>query len=240
MSENLKSPLSKDGSSPSDTAQTLNMDLSLNGVSRRRLVRAGLAAAPVMLVLKSQSALATGTRDSGVNCKTSVWASLKAAGGCRSHSPQTTTETNCRLYSDSKWGTETHADCDKKYHHKSTRLARKEVPVDDDANDDYCGVNSSMRDVCAGKKRDSNNNVTNLSDSGKDKFARHCASMVLNIRVLKSCPVDEPTVKSMWRNCKNGGVWTPPSGGTGWTRDDCNEYFDYVCGVIPSGWKTCT
>jgi hypothetical protein len=191
-------------------------------IARRSLIRAGLAAAPVMLALKSQSALAT----TGAECKPSVWASLKAAKGCQtSHMPQGG-YTKCKHYSD--WAQSNHTECTKKYHAKAGRSANQYVPL----YGDHFGTESSLKDICGGNKRVLSSGryvMQPISDAGLDKLGKHCAAMILNVRVDKNCPLDEPTIKKLWQDCKTTGRCSPATG-VSWTASDCNEYFDFVCG----------
>lgn len=216
------------------TVLPISADQSVGGVSRRNLVRAGLAAAPVLLVLKSQSALANGT-GTGTHCKPSVWASIKAAGGCRSHSPQQVGGT-CKNFD--YWPDNKSEVCNRKYHNSNLTDSG---PFD---GNDF-GQDSTLKDVCRGSRKVTKNGQPqdeslSTGNASKDKFGKHCASMYLNKTVRGSCPVDVETVKTIWRSCKDGGTWSPAPGAAGWTRDDCNEYFDYIStGTTPPGWKTC-
>lgn len=197
------------------------------GIARRRLIRAGLAAAPVMLGLKSQSALATGTTH--ISC--SAWASLSAAKGCHSSHTQHHAGGTCNNYD--YWTSHQSGECDKGFHRRTNHRHQTDyskcVPFEGSEFQD-----KSLRDICKG-------NVSS-GDSKKDKLAKHCASMYLNLKVSGNCPFDEDTIKTIWNSCKNtGGTWTPFTGGQPWDRDDCNEYFDYVCkGTAPLSWdNTC-
>ena len=203
--------------------------LAISGVARRRLVRAGLAAAPVILALKSQSALATGSGGTGHHMTCSAWASVSAAKGCHSsHSAQHTGGT-CKSYQD--WAHSNNSQCNKKFHKKTDWRGvidySKCVPFD---GSDYS--DKSLKEICKG--------VVSSGDSKKDKLAKHCAAMYLNIKVDANCPLDEATVKTIWNRCKNNaGTWSPVANGKPWNRDDCNEYFDYVCkGTKPQSWGT--
>lgn len=198
------------------------------GLARRRLLRAGLAAAPVMLALKSQSALATGTH---LNC--SVWASLSAAKGCKtSHAP--VSGKTCKSYDD--WASDdTHTECNHKYHDDSNPRTVK-VPF---TGKEFCDKDlkrtvHTLKNVCKGT--DTKGNKFSTGNTEKDELGKHCAAMYLNCKTGNSS-VTEAQVKSMWASCKDGGMWTAP-GGHQWTRKDCNEYFNYVCkGKTPSGWS---
>jgi hypothetical protein len=212
-----------------------------DGVSRRRLIRAGLAAAPVMLALKSPSALASG----GAHMSCSVWASLKAANGFRSHSPQQVGGT-CKNYD--YWPTaypkkRTNTHCEKRYHSD----VKVSVPFD---GSDFCYKSNgtvqvpNLREVCQGKFDTGNasGKPCSTGSAEKDKLGKHCASMYLNIWVNSNCPLAEKDVKDIWTSCKDGvGTWSPYQGcPKPWTRTDCNEYFDYLCkGTKPASWSSC-
>jgi hypothetical protein len=227
MSENTKIQ----GSVVSDVVAGQGIDA---GLARRRLIRAGLAAAPVMLGLKTQSALAYGS--SGGHCKPSVWSSLKGAKGCHSSHSVDHGGNTCHHHSD--WALSNHSECGKKYHQHSSNF---HVPF---AGSDCTQVGKpvpTLKEVCKGYYGSNSGNLVTSGDTKKDLLAKHCAAMYLNIKVDNKCPIDEPTVHNIWNNCKNNGVWTPPSGGNSWSRDDCIEYFEYVCkGTKPSSWgNTC-
>ena len=203
------------------------------GIARRKLIRAGLAAAPVMLALKSQSALAGGT---GQHLNCSVWASLSAAKGCmKSHAPAP--KSTCDGYD--KWkskDTRSFPKCGYKFHNDG-KSTTQNVPFDGNEFRDSNGYSYSYHDlkmVCGGLDS-KGKSFTGGLNAEKQLLAKHCAAMVLNCSVGNS-PLTETQVKSIWNSCKDGGTWTLPGGGT-WTRTQCNDYFNYVCqGIEPSGW----
>lgn len=199
------------------------------GIARRKLIRAGLAAAPVMLALKSQSALATGTVDH-LHC--SVWASLSAAKGCmKSHAPAP--GKTCLSYDDWKYkDTSSFPKCGHKFHDDGVSWTPK-VPFTGSHFRDSSGIHN-LKMVCAGKNSWGGDFSTGNYE--RDLLGKHCAAMYLNCSVGNS-PLLESHIKSMWDSCKDGGNWTLPSGGT-WSRKQCNEYFNYICkGIEPDGWN---
>lgn len=219
--------------SEKDTSSSPPVVAASAGIARRKLIRAGLAAAPVMLALKGQSALAGGVGGDHLNC--SVWASLSAAKGCmRSHAP--VPGKSCGNYIEWSANT-THPVCNHKFH--SDPNTNNRVPFDDDCFRDW-NANTrshsyhSLRNVCAGKKADG---ITNhyVGDSRKQLLGKHCAAMFLNYQ-QGICPISDVEIKKLWTACKDGsGTWKPPySGSVGWDREQCIAYFEYVCnGVAP-------
>jgi hypothetical protein len=215
---NIQSPVA--ASSPADA-----------GLARRKLIRAGLAGAPVLLGLKSQSALATGSTR-GEHCKPSVWSSLKGAKGCRSSHVVDTGPVNCNHHT--YWAGSTHSDCGKKFHHHATL---PKVPFGgSDCNTTGKPV-PSLKEVCRGYYGSNTGDRVANDSNDKGKLAKHCAAMYLNVTVDRKCPITEQDIHNIWNGCKDGGTWTPGHGGSAWTRTDCIEYFEYVCkGTKPVSW----
>jgi hypothetical protein len=215
-----------------DTPSSVVVNAASAGIARRKLIRAGLAAAPVMLALKSQSALAGG---SGQHLNCSVWASLSAAKGCtKSHAPAP--KSTCNGYD--KWkdvSTTSFTKCGAKFNYDSN--SADNVPFDGyEFRDTYDRRTTyhNLKMVCGGV--DSKGRTFSGVTGDKQLLAKHCAAMILNCSVGNS-PLTESQVKSIWSSCKDGGTWTLPSGGT-WTRTQCNDYFNYIClGIEPSGWQ---
>jgi len=211
-----------------DSPSSAAVVAAATGIARRKLIRAGLAAAPVMLALKSQSALANGTQ-----CLPSVWSSFKAAKrGCLSHGV-TYTGGTCHPYN--YWATQNSYPnfCN---NYKNTRFHSSTK------GGTYCppfgGTNygsKNLRDIC---------NLTGTD--AVTKLAKHCTAMFLNCKQSPStCPVDARTCQTIWSQCSTGGTWVPCTGATAWNIDDCNDYFDYVCGIPnarnpPTGLPLCT
>lgn len=236
--------------------ETDNFVAAATGVSRRSLVRAGLAAAPVMLVLHSKSALATGTGSSNhMTC--SAWASVSAAKGCHnSHTAQHVKKT-CKSYTE--WKDRDDAECGKRFHEHSSR---KHVPFygkDCTKSTNAGDFVPTLKEVCKGRFiqpvytivgyqswgvpiKEASYPVVTTGDPRKDLLAKHCAAMHLNATVENNCPLSTDQIKQVWGSCKDGGHWSPPSGGKTWSRDDCIDYFEYVCnGNEPASWgSTCS
>lgn len=195
--------------SKSGNATDAGIKLATGGLNRRKVIRAGLSAAPVLAGLKSQSALAT----NGI-CTPSIWSSIKAANFCVSGGapPQ---QNPCKPHS--WWCNSSHSSCNTLFHGTAANCAG------------YAGTHftttRNFKQVCQTAS------VSGLQDD-KSKLGRHCAAMHLNATVYSSsCPVSVSTCKAIWTACRNGGTWTPVSGGPAWTRSDCIAYFDYVCGI---------
>jgi hypothetical protein len=191
----------------SNTAHQTDPGNKLGGLSRRRVIRAGLSAAPVLAGLKSQSALAT----NGI-CTPSIWSSLKAANYCVSRGRVTQFST-CSPYT--HWSTQNHNACGTKYHGSTSGCAG--------FGGTHFGT-KTLKQVCG----------TTTTDK-KSVLGRHCAAMHLNATLSSSsCPINVATCQDIWNKCGEQGVtWTPVTGGPAWSRDDCISYFDYVCGIKP-------
>lgn len=201
--------------SPQRDSSSVDSDaLRGDGVSRRKLVRAGLASAPILMGLKSESALATGS----VVCKPSMWASIKAAN-CKLSRQVIAPKGTCRDYV--YWSKQNDDDCNRKFH--NTSYKKNGVT--------YAGANFSttffktdkaLKDVCK--------NDWSVYGGARDELSRHCAAIFLSIKKGDSCPITEATCKAMWTGCKGGGTWSVPGTNVKWTAADCNEYLSYVCG----------
>lgn len=196
------------------------------GIARRKLIRAGLVAAPVMLALKSQSALATGTPG---HCMPSVWASFKASPKvCLSHGVTIAGGTcNSHVY----WKDKTSYPnfCND---HTKTRFH------DYSSSGKYCPPfdgtkfgSKNLKEIC---------NLTETDE--QTKLAKHCTAIFLNCKAGYDSPIDATTCRNIW---KSGGVYTPAPGATPWNINQCNDYFDFICGIPnprnpPFGIPACT
>ncbi len=183
------------------------------GMDRRSLIRAGLAGAPVLLGLTSKSAMAGTTH---VTC--SVWSSFKASSkSCLSHGALTGGGT-CKSYNYWKGQTYYPNFCSDYRNSRFHSVTNKYCPP---FSGSKYGTGYTMRDIC------------NLGGTtAVDKLARHCAALYLSAKEdSASCPITTSTCRTIWQNCSAGGTWTPYAGATPWTIDDCNDYFDYVCGI---------
>jgi hypothetical protein len=192
------------------------------GMARRRLIRAGLAAAPVMLGLTSQSALAgNGSTNPGVICKPSMWASMKAASTCLSHAGGNPTGT-CKKYSD--WANNSTVACKTHKYHPVTNPTASYHQLN------TCYGTRTVVDVC------SLPSLSVPSGSGlslaKHKLGQHCAGMYINLQQGLPCPVSLADCQRIWQSCLTTDSCTPVVGATyTWTTDECNGYFDYICGI---------
>lgn len=198
-------------------------------VARRSLLRAGLASAPVLAGLRSQSALATGT---GNHMTCSVWASVKAAQGCRNSHTTMHVGNTCRSYL--HWQNVDNTHCNKIFHQSTGYF------------DDICYKSSAtMRDVCRGTFSNGSSIIRTgyTVTSKKSEFSKHCAAMYVNAMTDATCPIKATEIQSIWSKCRDGGYAPPPNipGAGGWHRDEWCDYFNYICrGVQPSSWgSTC-
>ncbi len=181
-----------------------------DGVSRRRLIRAGLSAAPVVAALKSNSVLAGGT---GTQCvKPSAFASLKNANF--DHSRWDATNMNCSCVRPQDW---CHRDYKCKDHKlsKHTMYNKSQVHV-------TCWSGSTLID----KPDLTFNEIFNRNDLGADKqFARYVAACYANAVEYGdwNSPLTKSECLAIWRTAGSG--WTPVSGGKSWSRSDTDLFF---------------
>ncbi len=182
-------------------------------IDRRKLIRAGLAATPVLMGLKSESALATGTE---TVCKPSMWSSIKAAG-CRLSRQVIAKKGTCTHYSN--WKTSSASSCSHKFHAGYRNGGTTYTGAGFDAT---CWASAkTVKEVCG------------TTDSGaKYELSRHCAAIYLQIQVYgaSSCPISLTDCKNMWTACKDGGTYAPAGSNVKWKAQDCIEYLSYVCG----------
>lgn len=192
------------------------------GVSRRKLMRAGLSAAPVLAVLKSNSVLAANTGVIAV----STFASLQntVAGG-----------RSCQPYENKDYSCYTPAQCANDDDYKNKKVSglddcsfgnddtevygRKEVGKDDYRDTKDKLKNFTVKELC-GSSFD--------SDNGLSKLARNCiAAHISAKKASNSKPVWLSTghVTEIWSNCSDGGIWQSPTGYK-FDRTKINTYMD--------------
>lgn len=220
--------------------------------TRRRLLRAGLAAGPVLLAVKSRSVLACGGSYGGgggtkprITC--SAFASIKAAklhGTVRSHAPNGGGHW-CKSHIE--WRDCAHPGkyADKKncFFHKASYKKKRTTWKDCRAwgMDPSYGPTSSWSSYSADwrckyagferKRTDHDDRTLQEMLYSDDALARHLVAVCLN----KAGGFDpdnflpsEKTCQQIW---KNNGVWTPPGCSTQWSRQDTLEWFDTCFGT---------
>lgn len=184
------------------------------GLARRRLIRAGLAATPVMLGLTSQSALAN-----DVCIKPSAFSSLKAANMKLSHKPNQ----GWTCFSHGYWKNHSHPTpySDKTKSFFLTKvLGPAEVTAGFTSNPGGGYTDKTLQQVL-----EMNGNASDTT-----ALARH----VVGTFLTAVANGDDPTkvLLTTWQ-CKqiwdNQGNWSPVTGQT-WTKANWLEYFDYVYG----------
>jgi len=188
------------------------------GVSRRRLMRAGLSAAPVVMALKSNSVLATGTSGRGYCVKPSTFASLGAAAvraPNASQAPRINTEYKC-LSPDYWKGTNANLSPS---NFKTTRfLSTTTTGFTLNPGGHY--TNRSIQQVL------------DMSSSGNDHIAlaRNVIAAYLTARAFSgSAVLSVEDCKKIWNS---GGNWSPVAGDTSntWNQAKWLEYFKLLFG----------
>lgn len=186
------------------------------GVSRRRLMRAGLSAAPVVVALKSNSVLAT--TGTAYCVKPSTFASLGAAAIANpnaSQSPRIHTDFKC--FSHGYW------------REHNTGL----VPSNFKTTTKFLSIYSPAsptgftRNPGGTFSHKTLQQVLEMPGGGDVALARHVTAAYLTARVYPSTAVlSVDDCKNIWNS---GGTWSTVAGET-WTQARWLEYFDFVLG----------
>lgn len=185
--------------------------------TRRRLMRAGLAAAPVVMTLKSRSVLATG----GHNCiKPSAFSSLQAANMHLSHPVQN----DFMCLSHGYWINHNHP-APYSTKSKSYFLA---VPTGAPSGAVTAGFSPDVGGQFAGKTLQQ---VLEMGGGGVIALARHTVGTFLTAVYYG----DDPTkvllttfqCRQLWSALAVGGTWSPFPGAN-WNITDTLAYFDHI------------
>ncbi len=182
-------------------------------VSRRRLMRAGLSAAPVVLALKSNSVLAT----TGSYCvKPSTFASLGTDAiklPNASQAPRINKAHTC--YSHGYWKNTSQGLNPSNFKTVTLFLS------------DTTGFTSNPSGVFSGKTIQQ---VLWMTGSGGSvALARHLAAAYLTARVYPGTAVlSVDDCKNIWNS--TGNNWSPVAGDNTWNTDRWVKYFDFVLG----------
>lgn len=202
--------------------ETVKSQSDKDGVSenRRRLMRAGLAAAPVVMTLKSRSVLATG---GGHNCiKPSAFSSLQAAQMHLSRPVQN----DFMCLSPGYWKAHNHP-VPYSIKSKSFFLA---VPPGAPSGSVTAGFSPDSGGQFVGKTLQQ---VLDMGGGGIIAIARHTVGTFLTAVSYG----DDPTkvllttfqCKQLWSALAVGGSWSPFPGAN-WNLVDTLAYFDHIYG----------
>lgn len=184
-----------------------------DGVSRRHLMRAGLSAAPVVLALKSNSVLATGTSGGGFCVKPSTFASLGAAAIKMPNASQAPRiDSNYTCYSHGYWKTH------------NTGLVPSDFKTTVQFLSTTTGFTNNTDGAYTGK---SIQQVLDMTAGGHVALARHITAAYLTARVYPGNAVlSVEDCKKIWNS---GGTWSPVAGDI-WTMERWIAYFNFVLG----------
>ncbi len=202
MSENSKIQL------PPSAPQASSVD----DVARRRLMRAGLSAAPVVLALKSQSVLAGGD----VCIKPSAFSSLKAANMKLSRIPNQ----GWTCYSHGYWKNHTHPDpyqtLDKSFFLLPARTS-PQISAGFSWNPGGWYTNKTLIEI-----------LNEGGSANSVNLARHVVGTFLTAVSLADDTTKVLLTTSQCRQIWDSqGTWSPVAGAT-WTFADWMAYFDYI------------
>lgn len=183
-----------------------------SGVSRRRLMRAGLAAAPVMLALKSQSVLAA-----DICIKPSSFSSLKAAANMTlSRAPNQ----GWTCYSHGYWKNTDHP------HPYSTKETSYFLATTSGVS---AGFTANPGGAYTGKTLQ---NVLDMTGNANNAaLARHIVASFLTAVANSNNPATVLLTTTqcirVWNTLNAGNTWSPVAG-VNWTLTDTMAYFDYI------------
>lgn len=184
------------------------------GVSRRRLMRAGLSAAPVVMALKSNSVLATGTSGGGYCVKPSTFASLGAKAiksPNASQAPRINTAHKC--FSHGYWRNNNAGLMPSDFKTKTKFLSTTTGFVNNPSS------HYSRRTI---------QEVLMMEGGGHIALARHVTAAYLTARVYPgSAVLSVEDCKKIWNS---GGNWSPVAGDNSWNQAKWLDYFDLILG----------
>lgn len=177
---------------------------------RRRLLRAGLGAAPVLMSLSSRSVFASKTTRPSGFCSMKIGTSSPGGGKqvCNGKPPETWCQqaqqvnhgwpTRCYPKTRKTPTPETATKCGDLFGHGTQHATKK------------------CLDVMAGT-------------AGTDEFAKWCVAARLNARAgLTGSVCTESDVQAMWSGCNSIGYYEPTAGQK-WTKADCVSYLKSTC-----------
>ncbi len=186
-------------------------------VSRRRLVRAGMAAAPVAMALTSQSVLAT-----DICVKPSAFSSLRAANYALSGGRTPSTTAAC--FSHGYWKNQPHPS---PFSNQAKSFFLSPHPVG--TGNVNAGFTRNVGTFYTGKTLIQVLNST--GNANDEEFARNILATFLtavragDVNVL----LTQAQCRTIWNN---NGVWTPPGASAPWTKVQTIAYLKYVYGGV--------
>ncbi|WP_323002890.1 hypothetical protein [Denitromonas sp.] len=204
--------MNADNKTPADDTQN-----TADASRRRALIKAGLAAAPLMATLKAQSAFATGSTHNCVHI--SAFASLARANMQLSR----TVDSSGTCYSHGYW----------KNHGSSTQKAAiflTPVLQSSCASTPTAGFAavSPKTDVLACKTLQQVLSMSGNSDKVV-ALARHTVGMYLTaLNFPGDALYDETEVKAMWYGLVGAGSWQPAGSSIPLSLDQTMAYFNYI------------
>jgi hypothetical protein len=184
-----------------------------HGVSRRRLLRAGVSAAPVLAALKSNSVLAGGQ---GYDCvRPSSFASLDAVQMRVSAGREYRKDYACKSHG--YWKNNGNRDFKKK-----TRFISATTGFSHDPNGFYAKL--SLQDVLG---------LKSLGNHNYEQLARHVTAAWLSAHSVGFDPdrvlLSKQQCNTLWNALSQGHSWSPFAGAS-WNLQDTLRYFDIVYG----------
>lgn len=187
---------------------------AISALSRRRLIRGGLSAAPVMLALKSQSVLAA-----DICIKPSAFSSLKGASMKLSHKPNS----GWTCFSHGYWKNHDHP---APYSDKNKSFFLTKVLG---AGETSAGFTANPGGAYTGKTLQQ---VLEISGNENNAaLARHVVGTFLTAVSVSDDP--NKVLLNQWQ-CRQiwdtQGEWSPVAGAT-WHLADWISYFEYVYGA---------
>ncbi|PZO19657.1 MAG: hypothetical protein DCF26_05090 [Burkholderiales bacterium] len=201
---------------PPSNAQEPTAPAEAAGLSRRRLVRAGLAAAPVLAALHSNTVLAGGSGGYGQGCiRPSTFSSLKAANWKISQGRDIKNNFVCRPHS-----------------HWKDNFPRKFKDVKFLSNDTGCNRDARNNEGKKSFKDLKMREVLDLRGGDADSMLARCVvSAFLSADAAGAGSDNVWLTKEQCRQIWNGrGIWKPFAGAT-WTLDQTLNYFEVVFGT---------
>ena len=203
---------------PVDSGSNLVATPSVAGVNRRKLVRAGLAVAPVAMALTSTSVLAT-----DICIKASAFSSLRAANYALSGGRKPTDNFNC--LSHGYWKNHDHP---APFANKAKSFFLSPAPTG--TGNVSAGFIRNPDGFYSGKTLDI---VLNTGGSSSDlQFARDILATFLTAVAQSDTNVllTQAECLFIWNN---NGVWTPAGTTTAFTKAQTIAYLQYIYSGIP-------